>query len=56
MMFSGYVSEQCINNDEWFVTNDNGYVKEQYLYLTGRQHDMLIIGGQIYIQQMLNTF
>ncbi len=46
MMFSGYVSEQCINNDEWFVTNDNGYVKEQYLYLTGRQHDMLIIGGQ----------
>lgn len=27
MMFSGYVSEQCINNDEWFVTNDNGYVK-----------------------------
>lgn len=24
MMFSGYVSEQCINNDEWFVTNDNG--------------------------------
>ena len=47
MMFSGYVSEQCINNDEWFVTNDNGYVK-QYLYLTGRQHDMLIIGGQIY--------
>ena len=46
MMFSGYVSEQCINNDEWFVTNDNGYVKEQYLYLTGRQQDMLIIGGQ----------
>ena len=25
---------------------DNGYVKEQYLYLTGRQQDMLIIGGQ----------
>lgn len=35
MMFSGYVSEQCINNDEWFVTNDNGYVKEQYLYFNG---------------------
>ncbi|MDN9006712.1 long-chain fatty acid--CoA ligase, partial [Staphylococcus aureus] len=46
MMFRGYVSEQSINNDQWFLTNDNGYVKEQYLNLTGRQQDMLIIGVQ----------
>ncbi len=29
-----------------FCHGYNGYVKEQYLYLTGRQQDMLIIGGQ----------
>ena len=32
----------CIKSNMMF----SGYVKEQYLYLTGRQQDMLIIGGQ----------
>ncbi len=38
MMFSGYVSEQCINNDEWFVTNDTGD-ESRIDILTGRQHE-----------------
>lgn len=45
MTFSGYVGDKYLNEDEWIVTGDIGFVNEQYLYLTGRKHDMIIIGG-----------
>ncbi|CDR57798.1 Putative long chain fatty acid-CoA ligase vraA [Staphylococcus argenteus] len=45
MTFSGYVGDKYLNDNEWIVTGDVGFVNQQYLFLTGRKHNMIIIGG-----------
>ncbi|AVQ36966.1 AMP-binding protein [Staphylococcus kloosii] len=46
MTFSGYVPQK-INSNEWIAIGDYASIdKDNYLYLHGREHDRLIIGGE----------
>lgn len=46
MTFSGYVPQR-INNNEWIAIGDYASIdNDDFLYLHGREHDRIIIGGE----------
>jgi acyl-CoA synthetase (AMP-forming)/AMP-acid ligase II len=59
-MLSGYYHREEATTqsmqDGWYFTGDLGYMVDGQLYITGRQKDLIIVGGKnIYPQDIENT-
>ncbi len=54
MVFSGYVG-QSNQEGSWIKTGDFAYIKNQHLFLVGRESDRIIVGESMYIQQLLKA-
>jgi acyl-CoA synthetase (AMP-forming)/AMP-acid ligase II len=36
----------CLDDERWYHTGDFGHVRDGYVYLEGRRHDLIIRGGE----------
>lgn len=49
-LFTGYHRQPemtaAVFNDGWFHTGDLGFVADGWVYVTGRQKDLIIVGGK----------